>query len=163
MAYSSSAGGVGGVDSAADKAAKFVRSMAGLVGAVFLLVGVLGFIPGITTHYGDLQFAGHSSDAKLLGLFQVSILHNIVHLLFGVAGLAMAKTTTSATTYLIGGGIIYLVLTVYGFIVGQNSAANFVPVNGADNILHLVLGVGMIALGLPGRRAVNTRGTRTVA
>src|SRR3712207_3322628 len=114
MAYSSSASG--GVDSAADKAAKFVRSMASLVGAVFLLVGILGFIPGITSNYDTLSFAGNSSDAKLLGLFEVSILHNIVHLLFGVAGLAMAKNVKSATTYLIGGGVIYLVLTVYGFL-----------------------------------------------
>ena len=161
MAYSSSS--TGGVDSAADKAAKFVRSMAGLVGAVFLLVGILGFIPGITTNYSSLEFAGDGSNAKLLGLFEVSILHNIVHLLFGVAGLAMAKATKSATTYLIGGGVIYLVLTVYGFLIPQDGAANFVPVNDADNWLHLVLGVGMIALGLPGRRAVDTHGARTVA
>ena len=160
MAYSASSGGV---DSTADKAAKFVRTMAGLVGAVFLLVGILGFIPGITSNYSSMEFLGNGSDAKLLGLFEVSILHNIVHLLFGVAGLAMAKATKSATTYLIGGGVIYLVLTVYGFLVGQNSAANFVPVNTADDILHLVLGIGMIALGLPGRRAVDTHGARTVA
>ena len=160
MAYSSS---TTGVDGAADKAAKFVRSMAGLVGAVFLLVGILGFIPGITQNYDTLAFAGEGSNAKLLGLFEVSILHNIVHLLFGVAGLAMAKATKSATTYLIGGGIIYLVLTVYGFLIDHNSAANFVPVNNADNWLHLVLGVGMIALGLPGRRAVDATGARTVA
>ena len=160
MAYSASS--TGGVDSTADKAAKFVRTMAGLVGAVFLLVGILGFIPGITSNYNTMTFAGNSSDAKLLGLFEVSILHNIVHLLFGVAGLAMAKATKSATTYLIGGGIIYLVLTVYGFVIDLNSAANFVPLNTADNILHLVLGVGMIALGLPGRRAVDANGARTV-
>jgi hypothetical protein len=160
MAYSSS---TTGVDGAADKAAKFVRSMAGLVGAVFLLVGILGFIPGITSNYDTLQFAGDGSDAKLLGLFEVSILHNIVHLLFGVAGLAMAKATKSATTYLIGGGIVYLVLTVYGFLIPQDGAANFIPVNDADNWLHLLLGVGMIALGLPGRRAVDAHGARTVA
>jgi hypothetical protein len=162
MAYSSSASG-GGVDSAADKAARLVRTMASVVGAVFLLVGVLGFIPGITSDYDTLSFAGSGSDAKLLGIFQVSILHNIVHLLFGVAGLAMARATRSATTYLIGGGIIYLVLTVYGFLVGQNSSANFVPVNTADDVLHLVLGIGMIALGLPGRRALDAGGARTVA
>ena len=68
------------------------QSLAMLVGVVFLLVGILGFVPGITTHYGDLSFAGHGSGAKLLGLFQVSILHNIVHLLFGVVGLVLAKT-----------------------------------------------------------------------
>src|SRR5215218_2075524 len=116
MAYSSSASG-GGVDSTADNSAKFVRTMASVVGAVFLLVGVLGFIPGITTNYDTLTFAGSGSEAKLLGVFQVSILHNIVHLLFGVAGLAMAKNVKSATTYLIGGGIVYLVLTVYGFVI----------------------------------------------
>jgi hypothetical protein len=60
-----------------------VQQAAQLVGLVFLLVGVLGFIPGITTDYGDMEFASHDSDAELLGLFQVSILHNIVHLLFG--------------------------------------------------------------------------------
>jgi Domain of unknown function (DUF4383) len=69
-----------------------VQKAAAIVGVVFLLVGVLGFIPGITTNFGDLSFAGHNSDAKLFGLFQVSILHNIVHLLFGIAGLAMART-----------------------------------------------------------------------
>jgi len=161
MAYSSSASG--GVDSAADKAAKFVRTMASVVGAVFLLVGVLGFIPGITQNYDTLTFAGNGSDAKLLGIFEVSILHNIVHLLFGVAGLAMARATKSATTYLIAGGVIYLVLAVYGAVVDQASSANFVPVNTADNWLHLLLGIGMIALGLPGRRAVDAGAARTVA
>src|SRR3712207_6827636 len=137
-----------------ERAAKFVRTAAMAVGATFLLVGILGFIPGITTNYDTMTFAGHESDAKLLGLFEVSVLHNIVHLLFGVAGLAMAKNARSATTYLVGGGVIYLVLALYGAVIGHESAANFVPVNGADNLLHLVLGLGMIALGLVGARAM---------
>jgi hypothetical protein len=129
-----------------------------LVGLVFLLVGILGFVPGITTHYSDLKFAGHNSDAKLLGLFNVSILHNIVHLLFGVAGLALAKTWDGARTFLVGGGVIYLVLFVYGLIFHGNQSANFVPVNWADNILHLGLGVGMITLGVVlGKDAVRRR------
>jgi hypothetical protein len=125
-----------------------VQKAAAIVGVVFLLVGLLGFIPGITTNFGDLSFAGHHSDARLFGLFQVSILHNIVHLLFGIAGLAMARTAAQARTYLVFGGAIYLVLFVYGLIVGQESAANFVPVNTADDFLHLILGIGMIGLGL---------------
>jgi Domain of unknown function (DUF4383) len=125
-----------------------VQKAAAIVGVVFLLVGVLGFIPGITTNFGDLSFAGHDSDARLFGLFQVSILHNIVHLLFGIAGLALARTASQARTYLVFGGVIYLVLFVYGLIVGQESAANFVPVNTADDFLHLILGIGMIGLGL---------------
>ncbi|SDS01136.1 protein of unknown function [Friedmanniella luteola] len=124
-----------------------VQKAARLVGIVFLAVGVLGFIPGITTNYDTLQFASHHSEAKLLGLFQVSILHNIVHLLFGVAGLVLSRSIRGAKNYLIGGGVIYLVLFVYGLAVGNDSDANFVPLNVADDILHLVLGLGMIALG----------------
>ena len=119
-----------------------------VVGAVFLLVGVLGFVPGITANYDQLHFAGRHSEALLLGLFQVSALHNIVHLLFGVAGIALAKTAPGARSFLLYGGIIYLVLFVYGLVIPQDSAGNFVPLNGFDNILHLLLGVGMVALAL---------------
>jgi hypothetical protein len=125
-----------------------VQSAAMLVGLVFLVVGVLGFVPGITTNYDALKFAGHDSNAQLLGLFDVSILHNIVHMLFGVAGLALAKTWNGARSYLLYGGVIYLVLFVYGVIFHGSSGANFVPVNWADNVLHLGLGVGMIGLGV---------------
>lgn len=125
-----------------------VRTAARIVAIVFLLIGVLGFIPGLTTDYGDMTFAGHHSGAHLLGVFQVSILHNVVHLLFGVAGLLMARTIGNARRYLIGGGAVYLVLWLYGLVVGQDSAANFVPLNSADDWLHLFLGLGMIALGL---------------
>ncbi|MDX6319631.1 MAG: hypothetical protein QOD35_3031 [Nocardioidaceae bacterium] len=135
-----------------------VNTAAMIVGVVFVLVGILGFVPGITTHYGDLGFAGHGSGAKLLGVFQVSILHNIVHLLFGLAGIAAGRAAPSAARgYLVGGGVIYLVLWIYGLVIDKASSANFVPVNNADNWLHLLLGVGMIALGLAlGRTATST-------
>ena len=137
---------------------KPLRTAAAAVGAVFLLVGVLGFIPGITTGlYDQFELFGHEGNAKLLGLFEVSALHNIVHLLFGVAGLAMAKTAGGAKTFLLGGGAIYLVLWIYGLVIDQSSAANFVPVNDADNWLHLVLGLGMIALGLLLSRTSSTQ------
>ena len=133
---------------------KLVRTFAMTVGAVFLLVGVLGFVPGITTHYSSMSFAGHMSGAKLLGIFQISILHNIVHLLFGVAGLVMGRRADTAATYLVGGGVIYIVLWIYGLLVSAGSKANFVPLNTADDWLHLVLGLGMIALGIVGRNAM---------
>ncbi|WP_307037956.1 DUF4383 domain-containing protein [Arthrobacter sp. B3I4] len=126
------------------------------VGAVFLLVGILGFIPGITSNYDTLGLAGHGSEALLLGVFQVSVLHNIVHLLFGVAGLMMGRTHAGAKNYLLFGGVVYLVLWIYGLLIGHDSAANFVPLNSADNWLHLVLGLGMIALAL----LLNRRPTR---
>ena len=118
-----------------------------IAGAVFLLVGILGFIPGITTNYGDMKFAGHESEAELLGIFQVSILHNIVHAAFGVVGILASRTWDWSRNFLIGGGAIYLVLWIYGLLVGQESGANFVPINTADNWLHFVLGVGMIGAG----------------
>ena len=127
------------------------------VGVVFALVGVLGFVPGITSDYDSLSFAGHHSDAALLGIFQVSILHNLVHLLFGAAGIAMARSYSTARAFLIGGGVVYLVLWLYGLVIDQDTSANFVPVNDADNWLHLGLGLGMIALGfLLSRRSTST-------
>ena len=84
----------------------------------------------------------------LLGVFAVSVLHNIVHLAFGVAGLLASRTVTAARLFLIVAGAIYLVLTLYGLVIDHASTANFVPVNTADNWLHLVLGVAMVALGV---------------
>ncbi|GGO18154.1 DUF4383 domain-containing protein [Micromonospora parathelypteridis] len=128
-----------------------VQSAALAVAGVFLLIGVLGFIPGITTDYGELRFAGHHSDALLLGLFQVSILHNAVHLLFGLAGLVLARSVGGARLFLAGGGAIYLALWLYGLAieaVDPEAGANILPINDADNWLHLALGFGMLALGL---------------
>ncbi|GAA2185913.1 DUF4383 domain-containing protein [Micromonospora lupini] len=122
-----------------------------VVAGVFLLIGILGYIPGITTDYGELTFAGHHSDAKLLGLFQVSILHNAVHLLFGLVGLALARSVGGARLFLAAGGAVYLALWLYGLAieaVDEDAGANILPVNAADNWLHLALGFGMLALGL---------------
>lgn len=126
-----------------------IERLAGAVGAVLLLAGIAGFIPGITTNlYDGLHYAGHSGNAELLGLFKVSVLHNLVHLLFGVAGLGLARTSEGARAFLLGGGAIYLVLWVYGLLIEETGPANFVPLNTADNWLHFVLGAAMIGLGL---------------
>jgi len=132
-----------------------VQTAATVVAVAFLAVGVLGFIPGVTTNYDTMMFGGHHSEAKLLGLFQVSILHNLVHLLFGIVGLALARTASGARNYLIGGGIVYLVLLIYGLVIDQTSAANFVPLNTADNWLHFVLGVATIGLGIALSRSLS--------
>ncbi|WP_432563362.1 DUF4383 domain-containing protein [Kineococcus sp. SYSU DK003] len=138
-----------------------VSTAALLVGATFLLVGVLGFIPGITTDYHTMGAAGHESMAMLLGVFQVSVLHNIVHLAFGVLGILASRRASLAKSYLIVGGVVYLALWIYGMVISQDSAANFVPLNSADNWLHLVLGIGMVLLGLvlPRRTSTGTAET----
>ena len=114
----------GSVNSHQGAALTAVRKAALGVAIAFLAVGVLGFVPGITTDFDTIDFAGHHSDAMLLGLFQVSILHNIVHLLFGVVGLALSRTAGAATAYLIVGGAVYLVLWIYGLVIDQSSQAN---------------------------------------
>ncbi|THG30032.1 DUF4383 domain-containing protein [Naasia lichenicola] len=134
-----------------------VQKVSLVVGIVFLLVGLAGFVPGLTTDIENLEFIGHDSDAMLLGLFQVSIFHNIVHLLFGVAGILFARTARGARNYLIVGGVVYLALWLYGLLAMDNMSANFVPFNTADNWLHLFLAVGMIALGLLVGRRSTTR------
>jgi hypothetical protein len=132
-----------------------VQNVARLVGIVFLLVGVAGFIPGVTTNlYDGLEFAGDEGNAELLGLFEVSVLHNIVHGLFGIAGLALSATASGARTYLIGGGAIYLFLFLLGIVGG----GDWIPANDADDWLHLLLGVGMIGLGV-----VTTRDSRVTS
>ncbi|WP_086562392.1 DUF4383 domain-containing protein [Streptomyces africanus] len=134
-----------------------VQRAAQLVGVVFLVVGVLGFLPGVTTDYGSMEIASHESGAELLGLFQVSVLHNLVHLIYGLLGLVFAGTAAGAYSYLLVGGAVYLVLWVYGLSVGHDSDANFVPLNSADDWLHFALGIVMIALAL----ALGRRRTRT--
>jgi len=126
-----------------------LQILAALFGLVFLLGGVGGFIPGVTSNYAELELFGTDSKAELLGLFRISILHNIVHLLFGV-GLLAAASAAASRAYLIGGGVVYLGVAAYGFVVDKESDANFLPLNDTDNLLHVGLSLGMIAAGVLG-------------
>lgn len=134
-----------------------LRIIALVYGIVFLLVGIAGFIPGLTQNVGDLQLAGHEGHAMLLGIFHVSILHNVVHLLFGILGIALSRSAGTARHFLLWGGIIYLGLFVYGLIIDYDSAANFVPLSDANNWLHLGLGATMVALSFLPRRDSHSR------
>jgi hypothetical protein len=139
-----------------------LQTAALVIGATFLLVGIAGFIPGITTHYGDLGFANEDG-AKLLGLFGVNVVHNVAHLALGVAGVALARSERTARSYLLGGGAVYLVLFVYGLVIDRSTQWNFAALNTADNWLHFVLAIAMIGLGLalPLRTGAERRYTAT--
>jgi Domain of unknown function (DUF4383) len=119
------------------------QRLAFLFGVAFLLVGILGFVPGITVNYDDLKFAGEESDAELLGLFQVSILHNIAHLLFGI-GILAARRHRTALQYLLAAGILYVVLFVYGLIASEKGSENFLPTNNGDDVLHAALALALL-------------------
>ena len=118
------------------------------MGAVFLLVGVLGFVPGITTDYDDLSFAGHESGRSCSASSRCRSCTTSCTCSSVSPAWPWPGRRDAARTYLVGGGVIYLVLWIYGLVIDHDSAANFVPVNDADNWLHLVLGVGMIGLGV---------------
>jgi hypothetical protein len=122
-------------------------------GAVFLIVGIAGFVPGITTNlYDGLDFAGDGSEAELLGIFQVSVLHNLVHMLFGIGILAAARHDT-AMQYLLASGLVYVALFVLGILGG----ANWVPVDEADDWLHLGLSAALLGAWGLGKAEENRR------
>jgi hypothetical protein len=123
-----------------------VQGAALLVAVTFLVVGLCGFIPGVTTDYGQLGWAGRSG-AKLFGVFSVSGLHNVMHLAFAVVGLLLIRSYASARAYLIGGGLLYLAVWVGGTLI-DHIKANVGAASGADNWLHYGLGAAMVILGL---------------
>ena len=125
-----------------------VQGAAVLIAAAFLILGVLGFIPGATTHLDQLQWAGHHSGAMLFGVFAVSASHNVLHIAFGIIGFLFARTYAASRAYLLAGGVGYLALWAYGLFMDQGSAMNILRMNNADNWLHFGLGAGMVLLAL---------------
>lgn len=111
------------------------KTVALVFGVVFTAVGVLGFVPALTP------------DDKLLGLFQVDTLHNIIHLASGLVALALASMGGAyAKKYLIGFGAVYALVAVVGIVQGD-TVLGLIGVNLEDNILHIVLAVGLLASG----------------
>jgi hypothetical protein len=120
------------------------QSLTLVLGFAFLALAIIGFVPGLTIHYGEMSFAGDDSGSELLGVFGVSILRNLVYLLFGVAGLSLSRSWDGSRTYLLGGGSAFLLL----WLLGLAERADWLPANAADDWLHLVLGVIMVGGGV---------------
>ena len=139
------------------------RRAAQIFGVVFLLIGVLGFIPGVNQmHHGDPGAehlsVGGPGHGNLLGLFHVNVLHNAVHLLFGIMGLAMSRTLGGARGYFRIVGVAYLLLAVMGLIAAANMWNTFglVPIHGNDVWLHAILGAAGIYFGFIKPAAIET-------
>ena len=104
-----------------------VKNWAMLFGVVFVVVGVLGFVPGVTSN-------GH-----LLGIFEVDTTHNVIHLLSGVIALLAAMGAAQyASLYFKVFGVLYALVTIAGFVQGD-TVLGVIGVNLADNVLHLVI------------------------
>jgi hypothetical protein len=146
-----------------------LRTMSRVFGVVFLLVGVLGFVPGINRMHDTLH--GNGTDGTdggntaadhgypplrvggpghgdLLGLFHVNVLHNLVHVAFGVWGLAAARSFGAARGYFRGVGVIYALLAVMGLLPAPfNNTFGLIPIHGHDVWLHAVLSLAGLYLG----------------
>ena len=132
-----------------------VRYFALILGIMFLLIGVLAFVPGLTTtppaaaadavdagagaaHQHDLVVTG-PGHGYLLGLFHVNLLHNLVHLAFGLWGVLAYRSLGGSITYARSVAVIYGLLAIMGLIPGLNTMFGLVPIHGHDVWLHLVI------------------------
>lgn len=129
-----------------------VRRIAFAFGIAFLLIGSLGFVPWVTTEWEAMRLRGPSSDAMLFGVIAVSLLHNLIHLTFGVVAVVASRTARGSALFLALGGVLCLLLWAYGLATPDGSAINAVPVNAAGDWLHFTLGAGMITALLVARR-----------
>ena len=122
------------------------QRFAQIFGAVYLLVGILGFIPVAPFLVGNIPTVIGPFNGFELGIFAVNWLHNLAHIAIGAAGLASYRSHTAARSYSIGIGVAYLLLFVIGLILP--TVFGLLPLNGADNVLHLVSGAVALAIGL---------------
>ena len=117
------------------------RVVAAGLGAVYLAVGLIGF--AVTT---GTSFAATHGD-KLLGLFMLNPLHNIVHLAVGALLLGASRTTRTAAAVSSLVGAVYLTVGVIGLFV-LNSSSNILALNEPDNALHLGSAAVLLMIGL---------------
>ncbi|HWP17915.1 MAG TPA: DUF4383 domain-containing protein [Burkholderiaceae bacterium] len=117
------------------------RTFALVFGIVFLLVGIAGFIPGITTEHTHPDVTVTAGLGLVFGLFPVNVLHNLAHLVYGVWGLVASRSPVGARTYAWGVFIGYALLTLMGLIPAMRLHTTFglVPLYGHDIWLHALL------------------------
>jgi hypothetical protein len=137
------------------------RNFALVFGITFLLVGVAGFVPGLVQppHAEHPTMQMSANYGQLFGLFPVNMLHNAVHILFGVWGLAAFRSVSGARLFARGVAVIYAVLVVAGFVPGLDTLFGYVPLFGNDIWLHALLALIAAYFGWIHRDAVIASGT----
>ena len=144
-----------------------VRRFATVLGVAFLLIGVMGFIPPLLWqpaggHQGH-ELRVNAFDGYLLGLFHVNVLHSAVHVLFGIMGIAMARSWDSARLYARIVAVAYALLAVMGLVPALNTVFGLIPIHGHDVWLHAVIAAAAAYFGFAGARDRTDDATPRVA
>ena len=138
------------------------RYFALILGIVFLLVGIAGFVPGLLVQ-PEVQpnVAVTESFGRLFGLFPVNMLHNLTHIVFGIWGIAAYRSFSGARGYSKAVAVIYAVLTVMGLIPGLNTTFGLIPLYGNDIWLHALITIAAAYFGFFAPERVEDRTTTT--
>lgn len=116
-----------------------IRGFAWVYGLVFLAAGLSGFVPGMSPAHMHDGVTVTTASRLAMGLFPVNVIHNLVHIIFGIWGLAAATRFVAARSYARSVAIIYAVLAVMGFVPGANVMFGLAPLYGNDIWLHVIL------------------------
>lgn len=115
-----------------------IKKLSIVFGVVFLAVGILGFVPGVTTDKNGMDM--------LLGIFMVDATHNVIHILSGLLALGASTKSQYARLYFQGFGIVYAAVAIIG-LIQKDTVLGLIHINAEDNILHVVLSVALLAIG----------------
>ncbi|ROQ37148.1 uncharacterized protein DUF4383 [Frondihabitans sp. PhB188] len=120
-----------------------------VVGLLLLVLGILGFIPGVTTDLGTITFASPDSHAMIFGLFQTTVLRNVLFIIVGLAGLGAPRSRAGATLYIVGAGGFLMTLWLYNLLFGNSDfGGNIFSANLNDFALDFCLGLAILIAAL---------------
>ncbi len=114
-----------------------IKTFALVLGIIYVIAGVSGFIPSLTPHTADMPpIAVDSFYGRALGLFPVNILHNLVHIAIGLWGILASRSIGGSRLFGQGLAIFYGLLAILGLIPATNTLFGLVPLYGHDVWLH---------------------------
>lgn len=118
-----------------------IKKFTTILGILFLIIGILGFVPGLLTmpHDTDPILAATDSHGRFLGLFAVNSIHNLIHIAFGIWALSASRDILRARQFCKANAVIYAVLAVMGLFPGLNTLFGLAPLHGHDVWLHAVI------------------------
>jgi hypothetical protein len=117
-----------------------------VVGVFLIVIGIIGFIPGITTNLGELTFAGPASGALVFNIFATSVLQNAVHILLGLAAFGAARGRASSTLYLLSMSMLFFAFWMYGLLFNGSFPGNIFPFNYPDYAFNVSMGFALMIL-----------------